>query len=407
MFAVSLVVPLLFQYYVEAGIHSAHEREWLSALYSSSQIVGGVVMGLLSDSGAVSQRTVLQITFAGAAVSYGLIAYGKSISTLMLSRVMVGLIKHSYTVASAMITAVTDASNRSQHIGRLNSAMTVAWILGPSMGALLYQNVGSKSPVILACALFLINLGLVTVLLAQNSGNGRVNNDHGHNSKNNLKGKREGTIWLNLKSCFSSRTLASVVVGKLFVAFVIRATNSQQLGSYYEEMYGLERHQRGYLSSYEKALQFVVQSMLVNRVLHYMGGERRAVLFCAVLLMVRVLAETQQSFWLFLTVLTPVGSLASAMMSVSLQSILSQAAPKTAIFSVYAALDVLQNSVAVLTPFYRTFLFDRMRKSSFAGAMEGDPDPVAFLWVSGLHWGLVVSALAYLLITAWPKERKD
>lgn len=356
-------------------------------------------MGLLSDSGIVSQRAVLQITFAGAAVSYGMILIASgNISALICSRVMVGLIKHSYTVSSAMITAKTDASNRSLHIGRLNSAMTVAWILGPSMGALLYRNVGTKAPVILACALFLMNLCLVSVLLSNTPMKGQSDKS---------KDKEGTNIWTNLKSCFSSRALASIVMGKLLVAFVIRATNSHQLGSFYEEMYGMQRHQRGYLSSYEKCLQFIVQSMLVSRVLHYMGGERRAVLFCALLLMASVLIETQRSLWFFLSVLTPVGSLASAMMSVSLQSILSHATPKAAIFSVYAALDVLQNAVAVLTPFYRTVLFDRMPKSSFEEAMEGDPDPVAFLWVSGVHWGLVVAAIMYLLISSWPKQRKD
>jgi hypothetical protein len=41
MFAVALVVPLLFQYYKRAGVTSATQRELLSSLFSGSQIVGG------------------------------------------------------------------------------------------------------------------------------------------------------------------------------------------------------------------------------------------------------------------------------------------------------------------------------------------------------------------------------
>jgi predicted MFS family arabinose efflux permease len=398
---------LLFQYYMDAGVHNAHQREWLSSLYSAAQIVGGLLLGMLTDAGSVSHRTVLQTTFAGAAISYGLIAYGQSIYTLMASRMIVGLIKHSYTVSSALMStaAVTGTTkDRSRHIGRLNSAMTIAWIIGPSIGAILHHNVGKKVPVMLACALFLVNFTLVTLLLENTAP---VKRRRGDDSREE---KKSATFWSSLTSCFRSRALASAVIGRLLVAFVIRATNSSQLGTYYEEMYGLERHQRGYLSSYGQGLQLIVQSLLVTRVLHWMGGERRAIVLCAVLILGCVLVETYRSLWLYLLVITPLSSVATAVMSIALQSVLSHAAPESALFSVFAAIDVLQNAAAVLTPFYRTLLFDKMLpKSSFVGAMAGDPDPISFLWMSGAHWAIVVIALAYesMVVSSSPKQRKD
>ena len=59
MFSVSLVVPLLHQYYRNAGIESAQQRELLSSLFSSSQIVGGLLLGALSDVGMLSRRKIL------------------------------------------------------------------------------------------------------------------------------------------------------------------------------------------------------------------------------------------------------------------------------------------------------------------------------------------------------------
>ena len=42
---------------------------------------------------------------------------------------------------------------------------TMAWIAGPSVGALLYKNVHERAPALLACTLFIINMLLAAVLL--------------------------------------------------------------------------------------------------------------------------------------------------------------------------------------------------------------------------------------------------
>ena len=65
MFSVSLVVPLLHQYYKSAGISSASQREMLSSLFSSSQIAGGLILGFLSDLGVLSRRNILFLSFLG------------------------------------------------------------------------------------------------------------------------------------------------------------------------------------------------------------------------------------------------------------------------------------------------------------------------------------------------------
>ena len=68
MLSVSLVVPLLHQYYKNAGVHSASQREMLSSLYSSSQIAGGLIIGFLSDLGYLSRRRILFLSFIGSCI---------------------------------------------------------------------------------------------------------------------------------------------------------------------------------------------------------------------------------------------------------------------------------------------------------------------------------------------------
>jgi hypothetical protein len=128
------------------------------------------------------------------------------------------------------------------------------------------------------------------------------------------------------------------------------------------------------------------------------GGERRAVVAASALLAVATFLEAQRSIGVFLVGLSPAIALSTTLMSVSLRSLLTQIAPQDAIFSIFAALDVLQNASAVTVPFYRTFLFRLLGGNKNTGtSMEGDPDPVAWVFSSGMHWVAATVTMAYLL----------
>ena len=64
----------------------------MSSAYSLSQIVGGLVLGALSDR-AMSRRSVLLISFLGSSLSYGTIGLSSSLNMLLVGRVVVGLVK--------------------------------------------------------------------------------------------------------------------------------------------------------------------------------------------------------------------------------------------------------------------------------------------------------------------------
>jgi Major Facilitator Superfamily len=421
MFAVSLVVPLLFQYYRAAGIHSAGPREILASLFSISQIVGGLVLGVVTDADWVHHRTVLLLSFAGSSLSYGLLtlvlAHARaggggdhsgtsnrySLYLLMASRLLVGLVKQTMTVSIAVVTANTTEQTRARHMGRLRAASTVAWIVGPSVGAVLFKYQSHAAPAIAACGLFALNFVLAIVLVNAN--------DLKTGSEKKLKEeKKSGNMWSNLKSCFSSRLLASVVVVKLIVHWVTKATSYSQLASFYEDLYGLEPHHRGYISSYQQFLQFIVQSTLVDHIMKIIGGERRTTCIFTVVAAMAMAMETRQSLPLFLLMISPILSVSFAMTDLSIQTLLTTVAPSNAVFSVFAALDVLQNAVSVSVPFYRAILFRWLTPDSAETAIrEGDPDPIQWIWTSSLHWCIAAGCVSFLLLTnesAWRRKLK-
>jgi preprotein translocase subunit SecG len=401
MFAVSLVVPLLIQYYKDAGVTSANQRELLSSLFSSSQIVGGLLLGALADAHVLSRRTVLFLSFGGSAVAYALIVYG-NLTALVISRILVGLVKQTMTVTTTLLAQYTTRQDRAQHMGRLQASTTIAWMMGPSVGALLYKNVHTKAPALVAVALFGVNMLLGFLILPTAQQEQVMEKKHQKEAtfveKQQQRTRKFVSFAANLKACFTSPQLGSAIICLLLYGWVRRTTSYATMASYYEDMYSMQPHQRGYLSSYQQVLNFAAQSLLVGPLLQYLGGERVAIVYASALMALATLLEYRGSWWLFLTTLSPAIALSVALLDLSLRSLVTHVAPKDSLGSVLAALDVLQNATAVTVPFYRTILFHAL------GGHGEDPSPQTWVVSTGLHW--VVTSLVMGVLLRRPMSRE-
>jgi len=404
-FAVSLVVPLLYQYYQDAGVASASLRELLSSLFSSSQIVGALVMGALSDSGILTRKHILYMSFLGSALSYSLIVYG-GVGGLILSRVIVGAVKQTGTISTSMISTYTTPQERARHMGRLSACSTGAFIIGPSVGAFLYKHVDKRAPAILASILFILNFFLAAMLLPNEKSfkkEQKPNTSSSSSSKNKF-----ASFAQNLKSCFTSKQLSAVVISTLVYHWILRATSYTSMASYYEEMFSIEPHQRGYLASYQSVISFIFQTFFVQSTLHYVGGEYRAACTAACAVAIATVLELGSSLHLFLIVICPIVAVANSTLSLSLRSLLTQIAPKESLGSILAAVDVLQNCASVTVPFYRTLLFRILActtEEDSNAAMRGDPCPRMWLKLSLLHWIVATIVMSRLLLNQSDKSK--
>ena len=407
MFSVSLVVPLLHQYYRNAGIESAQQRELLSSLFSSSQIVGGLLLGALSDVGILSRRKILFLSFAGSSISYALIIKG-GIRALICSRVLVGLVKQTMTVTTSLLARYTTKEERAVQMGLLGASSTVAWVVGPTCGALLYKHVDTSAPPVVASFLFVVNSAIAAMLLPNKEDGTKT--DEVEAVSATKSSSKFSSFFQNLRACFSSTALASVVVSRLLFGWVVKTTSYANMASFYEEKYGIEPHQRGFLSSYQQSISFFVQSFLVKYLLTSAGGERRAACISASVLGGVALMEVWSSFHVFVGIISPIVAIASGCLSLSLGSLVTQVAPKQSLGSVLAALDVLQNAANVTVPLYRTILFGfvaRIEDNDEDSVMKGDPDPQLWLLISFAHWAFFATSLTYLLLRKRGHDSKD
>jgi len=339
---------------------------------------------------------------------------------MLFSRILVGLVKQTMTVTTSILARFTTKQNRAHYMGRLQASSSIGFILGTSVGGYLYKHVDPIAPAFVATCVFVINFLLAAIFIPvesitettvpnkhQDSNNGR---DHRYKNgvSNNTKSKKTSrwakfsSFTTNLQSCFSSKALGSLITCLLVFHWVTRTTSYTNLPNYYEELFGIETHQRGYLTSYQNSFSFIFQALFVQYSLHALKGEYNAACTAAAALALANLLQFIAP--LFLSIGLPMTSISVAILNVSLMSLITQVAPKHSLASVLAALDVLKNMASVTVPFYRTFLFRLLGRSvsgdgrdEHGSTMVGDVSPLLWVKSSVLHWLLVTVLLTYIL----------
>jgi len=398
------------------------------------------------------------------------------VECLVLSRILIGLIQNTTTttIIKTILTRWKASKTCTQqqqprvvvHMGRLSASATASWVIGPTCGAVLYKHVDERAPLFLASIVLLVNVVVTIIFVLPKNETDNNDNDNENDNNDNVNENDEQqsndthgianqqsqdrtttssstststtlSFLTNLKTCFSSSTLTAVICASLVVTWVTRATGSNNLTTFYEELYGLEPHYRGYISSYQQVVGLVIQSFCIAPVMKYSGGERQAICAVALLLTLALVWQTydKTNLHLFWGLVCPVTSLAYAIMFTSLQTLVTTVTPVESIFSVLAAMDVMQNAVSVTVPFYRTMLFAQLLLPGSSGttttqlddyctkngtllyatttttttkmSMQGDPDPGVWLMSCTIHWFLASIALGCCLLYNEPLRTKQ
>jgi len=111
----------------------------LMATFSAMQFIFAPWWGRLSD--RVGRRPVLLVSTAGAAVSYGVFAWGSGLAgttaliVLFGSRIVAGICGANITVAQAYIADITPPEARSKRMGLIGMAFGLGFTFGPAIGS--------------------------------------------------------------------------------------------------------------------------------------------------------------------------------------------------------------------------------------------------------------------------------
>ena len=158
-----LILPLLPYYATRFGA-SAFVIGLLTASYPAAQIIGGPLLGRLSD--RYGRRPILIVSIAGTAVSFLILGWASALWILFAGRILDGLTGGNITVAQSYITDITTAKDRARGLGLTGAAFGLGFIIGPALGGLLSQW-GYGVPAFVAAGVATLNVLLVTFFLPE------------------------------------------------------------------------------------------------------------------------------------------------------------------------------------------------------------------------------------------------
>jgi ferrochelatase len=107
----------------------------LGSLYSLLQFVAAPLWGGISD--RVGRRPVLLISVFGLFISYVLWIFSGSFTLLILARMVGGVMSGNLSIASAIVSDITDEKNRSKGMAFIGIAFALGFVFGPALGGIL------------------------------------------------------------------------------------------------------------------------------------------------------------------------------------------------------------------------------------------------------------------------------
>jgi MFS family permease len=151
----------------------------LGALYSLLQFFAAPVWGAVSD--RIGRRPVLLISVFGLFISYVVWIFSGSFTLLITARIIGGFMSGNLSIASAVVSDVTDEKNRSKGMAVIGIAFALGFVFGPAFGGILslynpllsnpqWANIGINpfsAAATLAAALSFINFFLIWKLFPE------------------------------------------------------------------------------------------------------------------------------------------------------------------------------------------------------------------------------------------------
>ncbi|KAM9851043.1 major facilitator superfamily domain-containing protein 9 [Aulostomus maculatus] len=162
LFGVSMIIPLL-SHHVKALGASPTVAGIVGSTYGILQLFSSTIVGSWSD--VVGRRYSLLTCLLLSTLGYCLLGMSTSITLFVLSRIPVGLFKHSLSICRALLSDLVSECERPVVMGHFNAASSVGFILGPVVGGYLTEHEGGFYTSSFTCAaIFLVNAGLVWML---------------------------------------------------------------------------------------------------------------------------------------------------------------------------------------------------------------------------------------------------
>ncbi|XP_048790228.1 major facilitator superfamily domain-containing protein 9 [Lagopus muta] len=284
LFGVSMVVPLMNLHIKSLGA-SHTVAGIIGSLYGIMQLFSSTFVGCWSD--IVGRRYSLLTCILLSALGYFLLGTCTTVFLFALSRVPIGIFKHTLSISKALLSDLVSERDRPLVMGRFNAASGVGFILGPVVGGYLTELENGFYQTSFICAsIFLLNAGLVWMLPWNEENIVNKKHEHGKKRTDNSSAKRDcdshlkpvtnGAMvndvpfqspWVQITTVL--KRIKEIASSDLWDIFLIRLLMSVAILLYYsnftlalDERFGVKPLFSGYLMSYSSTLGVLAGCLL-------------------------------------------------------------------------------------------------------------------------------------------------
>lgn len=323
----------------------------LYAVYSATQIVGGVLMGYLSD--RFGRRFVFLLNMCGAGVSYFMLGNVTTISFLVATRVLVGLVKQTDTIAKALEADLTPKKHRTASLSHCNASEQVGWFLGSMAGSYIVSKYGLLASTNLSACLYVINT--VFVFFGLPGKDEECGKDEVALEKVTQDNRSFGD---KIKTLYRSRRVLIYVCIKIVTQFVKSGLYSS--GAFYlVDRFSLSMEELGKYSGFQGLIGFLLSVIGMSFIVRLVG-EDTVILMCIIIAAFLLIVETlniTSSVYIFM--IMPMRSLLRTLMTPCIDANFLSSVPKEDRGAALGGLDVILSASRIAAPIVYGYTLDQ------------------------------------------------
>ncbi|MDJ0522117.1 MAG: MFS transporter [Planctomycetota bacterium] len=336
-----IVLPLLPLYGDDLGASKA-TIGLLFISFSGLQFFAAPIWGRLSD--RIGRRPILLLGLAGSVVSYvlfGLASAQLSLTWMFISRIVAGVFGGTISTAYAYIADVTPIEERGRGMALIGVAFGIGFTLGPAIGGLGHW-IDPVAPGFIAAAFSLIAFLYCLRNLPEPE-------------RHVAAGRR---TWFDVASFRKALGVATVPLLLLlgFLTITCFALMESTLGLLGKQVHKLDYYEIGLLFTWLGFCSAIAQGMIVRRYMMRVG-EVRFVLIGAVMLAAGMVAFSMAPSLGWLIGLSPLAVLGFAMITPSLNSLLSRRSGRDVQGGIMGVNQSLQSLARIIGPMVGLPLF--------------------------------------------------
>jgi len=350
MLGFGLIIPLLPYYVKQFGANDLIVG-LLSMVYPIGQIFAAPLIGRFSDK--VGRKRALLLSVGGTFLSLLTLGFARSITVILLSRLIDGLTGGNITVAQSYIGDFTDEKTRAKSLGLIGAAFGLGFILGPAIGGFL-SRWGFSVPAFFAAGLSFVNLMNIMFLLPD--------------SKPAKSSRQVPFTFKELKKTITIPHVGSLIFVKFFYSLGFTMFESS-FALFAMRKLNLPLSTTSYVLAYVGLVLVFTQGFLVGKVTKKYEESKIVKMMVFIASPLLVLYSLSPNLITLLLILAPL-SVSSALIGVSLSSLVTKSVERDKLGETLGIFNSVDSLMRIFSPLLGAAVIQYLGPS-FLGLFEG------------------------------------